>query len=620
MKLSRLALAIALASPAAFAANETPRFDEQLKLPEVVVTASRTAESKGDTYSAVTVFTRDDIERLQPSTVPDLLRRTPGVQVMQNGGRGSTVGVFVRGTKTAQTLVLIDGQRANDTNLGGAPLNTLSVDQIERVEILRGPRSAIYGSDAIGGVIQIFTRRAEGPGLSPRVRVAYGSHDTWEQSLGLSGGNNATRFNLSLNHEQSNGFSRSSLSTGTDADNDGFENSSIALNLNHRFSSQTEAGLNISHTDSEYEYDGFGWSQFPYDEVKNSFYSAYLSHQLTQLWSTRLELGYSEGEMHNLDRAAVTDSFNETERESLNWTNSLSLSDAQRLQVGLDWYRDHIHNSGRYTEDSRYNAAAFLQHSYNGENFGTEVGVRHDDNQQFGTENSWNAAFKLPLNERHQVTLSYAEGFRAPLLSDLYYPVNCYPGWGCSGGNPDLQPETSRTYELRWTGLVSPQVDIEAAAYRTELEDAINGWPPANLDEARIDGIEVTVSADLLGWQNHLSLSLLNAEDRATGNDLVNRARKTLSWDIDRHFGQFAVGASWSASGRTYFDPANTTVIPGYGLLGLRARWQAHPELEVAVKVDNLLDKAYYTTTNFGVPYQEDGRSAQLAFTWTPSL
>src|SRR5690606_33355297 len=251
MKLSRLALAIALASPAAFAANETPRFDEQLKLPEVVVTASRTAESKGDTYSAVTVFTRDDIERLQPSTVPDLLRRTPGVQVMQNGGRGSTVGVFVRGTKTAQTLVLIDGQRANDTNLGGAPLNTLSVDQIERVEILRGPRSAIYGSDAIGGVIQIVTRRAEGPGLSPPVRVAYGSHDTWEQSLGLSGGNNATRFNLSLNHEQSNGFSRSSLSTGTDADNDGFENSSIALNLNHRFSSQTEAGLNISHTDSE---------------------------------------------------------------------------------------------------------------------------------------------------------------------------------------------------------------------------------------------------------------------------------------------------------------------------------------------------------------------------------
>ena len=620
MKLSRLALAIALASPAAYAANENPRFDEQLKLPEVVVTASRTAESKGDTYSAVTVFTRDDIERLQPSTVADLLRRTPGVQIIQNGGRGSTTGVFIRGTKTAQTLVLIDGQRANDTNLGGAPLNTLSVDQVERIEVLRGPRSAIYGSDAIGGVVQIFTRRAEGQGLKPRIRVAYGTHDTWEQSLGLSGGNAATRFNFSLNNEQSNGFSRSGQKVGTDTDNDGFENTSLALNLNHRFNPRTEAGLSISHADSESEYDAFGYGVYPYDEIKNSFYSAYLSNQITSAWNSRIEAGYSEGEMLNLDRAVVRDSYSESERESLNWTNILSLSDAQRLQVGLDWYRDHIDNSENYTEDSRYNAAAFIQHSYKGERFGTELGLRHDDNQQFGTENSWNAAFKLPLNAQHELTLSYAEGFRAPLLSDLYYPVSCFPGWGCSGGNPDLQPETSKTYELRWVGQLTPQLDVEAAAYHTDLTNAINNWPPVNVDEARIDGFEVAVSADVLGWQNQLSLSLLKAEDESTGNDLVNRARKTLSWDIDRQFGRFTVGANWTASGQAYSDAANTTVIPGYGLLGLRASWQAHPELEVAVKVNNLLDKQYYTTTNFGVPYQEDGRSAQLAFTWTPSL
>lgn len=613
MKLSRLALAIALASPAAFAANETPRFDEQLKLPEVVVTASRTAESKGDTYSAVTVFTRDDIERLQPSTVPDLLRRTPGVQVMQNGGRGSTVGVFVRGTKTAQTLVLIDGQRANDTNLGGAPLNTLSIDQIERIEILRGPRSAIYGSDALGGVIQIFTRRSEGEGLKPRVRTAYGSHDTWEQSLGLSGGNATTRFNLSLNHEQSNGFSRSSQNLGTDSDDDGFRNSSAVLNLNHRIGTETEAGLSVRHTDSESDNDFSGAGTYPYDEVKSTYYAAYLNTRITTFWSTRLDAGYSESEMFNLGTS--WESYSKTRRESLNWANALVLSDAQRLQVGLDWYRDHVDNSTEYAVDSRYNAAAFLQHSYKGERFGTELGLRHDDNEQFGTETTWNAALKLPLHENHQLVFSYAEGFRAPLFSELYYP---------GFDNPNLKPETSKTYEVRWLGTLAESIDLEAALYRTDLEDAIVNdafWVPHNVQKARLQGFEMSVGTEVLGWQNQLSLSLLNAEDQSTGNDLVNRARKTLSWDVDRQFDQVAVGATWTVSGQAYSDPANATAIPGFGLLGLRASWQAHPELEVAVKVDNLLDKSYYTTTTgSGVPYQEDGRSAQLAFTWTPSL
>lgn len=619
--LNPIAMAIALAPVAAFASTETPRFDDQLKLQNTVITASRVAEQRSDTYSAVSVFTRADIERLQANTVADLLRRTPGVQIIQNGGRGSTTGVFVRGTKTAQTLVLIDGQRVNDSNLGGAYLSTLSMDQIERVEVLRGPRAAIYGSDAIGGVIQIFTRRAQGEGLTPRVRMAYGSNNTWEQSVGISGGDADTRFNLSLNHEKSDGFSRNSKKTGTDADDDGFDNRSIALNLNHRFSASTEAGLNIQHTDSDYDYDGFGGGAYPYDEVRNSYYSAYINSQLNDIWTTRVEAGFSESQLENFDKSTTTKSFNESERESLNWLNTLQLTDNHRLQIGLDWYEDHIENSGDYTEDSRYNAAAFIQHSYEGDYFGTELGVRHDKNQQFGHENSFNGAFKLPVGAANELILSYAEGFRAPLLSDLYYPVDCFPGWGCSGGNPDLKPETSKTYELRWLSDSIGSVHVESAFYRTELKDAIDGWSPQNIASARMDGFELSASADLLGWQNQLSLSLLRAKDRDTDLDLQNRARRTLSWDIDRSFGEFAVGASWLAYSQAYANAANTVTVPGYGLVGVRASWQVLPELEIAGKIDNLLDKDYFSTTAFnGVPYQEDGVSAQIAFTWTPSL
>ena len=616
MKFSRLALAICCAPSLVLAEQSLPRFDEQLKLPETVVTASRLAEEISDTYSSISVFTRADIERLQANTVVDLLRRTPGVQIIQNGGRGSTVGVFIRGTKTAQTLVLLDGQRINDSNMGGAPLNTLSVDQIERVEILRGPRSAIYGSDAIGGVIQIFTRRAEGQGLKPRVRVAYGSHNTWEQSAGISGGDSDTRFNLSMNHEKSDGFNRSPYKTGLDADKDGFDNRSVALNLNHRFSENHEVGVNIQHIESQYDYDNFPDPRYtpptyaPHDEVRNTFYSAYLNSQLSERWSTRLEAGLSEGEAEGFTDYPWS---SQTKRESLNWLNTLSVAEQHRIQVGLDWYEDSIDNSADY-EKNRYNAAGFLQHSFDGDYFGTEVGVRHDKNQQYGEHTSFNSALKVPVGSYNQLLVSYGEGFRAPSMAELYYPYM---------SNPKLVPETSKTYELRWLNSALSGVVIEASLYRTDLKDAIASdqfWIPQNIAKARLDGFELSANAEILGWQHALGMNLLRAKDRETGLDLQNRARRTLSWDIDRQFGQFGVGASWLAYSQAYSDAANNTRIPGYGLLGVRASWQVLPELEIAGKLDNLLDKTYYTTTNGNLPYQEDGLNAQIAFTWTPSL
>ncbi|MBC7213505.1 MAG: TonB-dependent receptor, partial [Pseudomonas sp.] len=176
-----------LCLPASALAAEPSR-DDALKLPDVLISASRQVESRTATSAANTVFTRADIDRLQPSGVTDLLARVPGVQVAPTGGRGSLPGIFIRGTKAAQTLVLVDGVRIANATSGDSGLQFLDVDQIERVEVLRGSRSAVYGSDAIGGVIQIFTRRGGAPGLQPRLRLAAGSNQTWQRSLGLSGG------------------------------------------------------------------------------------------------------------------------------------------------------------------------------------------------------------------------------------------------------------------------------------------------------------------------------------------------------------------------------------------------------------------------------------------------
>lgn len=177
-------LAALLCLPLPLLASER---DEALKLPDVLISANRQVESRTATSAANTVFTRTDIDRLQPSSVMDLLSRVPGVQVAPTGGRSSLPGLFIRGTKTAQTLVLVDGVRIANATSGDSGLQFLNVDQIERVEVLRGSRSAVYGSDAIGGVIQVFTRRSVGDGLHPRVRLAAGSRKTFQRSLGVSG-------------------------------------------------------------------------------------------------------------------------------------------------------------------------------------------------------------------------------------------------------------------------------------------------------------------------------------------------------------------------------------------------------------------------------------------------
>src|SRR5690554_6535156 len=226
MKLSRIALAVALAPSLALAAQPVSH-EQALKLSDTLITANRTVEQRSESSAASTVFTRADIERLRPASVPHLLSQVPGVQMINYGGRGANFGLYIRGSNTNQTLVLIDGVRAGSATMGSAALQFLSVDQIERIEVLRGSRSAIHGADAMGGVIQIFTRRGDSDGLRPYVRLAAGSDSTFERTLGLSGGNDRTRFSLSAGLVETAGFDRTRTSYRSDADDDAYRNRSL---------------------------------------------------------------------------------------------------------------------------------------------------------------------------------------------------------------------------------------------------------------------------------------------------------------------------------------------------------------------------------------------------------
>lgn len=596
--------------------------DAALKLPDVVISANRQVEDRNQSSAATTVFTRDDIERLQPGNVTDLLTRVPGVQVARTGGRGSLPGIFIRGTKAAQTLVLVDGQRIANTSSGDSALQYLDIQQIERVEVLRGSRSAIYGSDAMGGVIQIFTRRGADDGLHANLRLAAGSQQTFQRSLGLSGGDGRTRFSLGASLDESAGIDDTRQSFPGDKDHDGYRNRSLNLNLSHQVSDDVELGISVLDNHGKREFDSpFGSELKPWDEFSLSSVSTYLGAQLNEQWYSRLELGHSENRGEARDKLDTSSTFT-TYRNSLAWQNEVSLNDAHSLLLGGDAWVDRLNADGlygnaRFEEDSRWNRAVYVQHRFQGEHFSTELGLRRDRNQQFGGQSTWSGSLTVPLNVDNDLLLSYSEGFRAPTFNDLYYP---------GFGNPTLKPEHSKSYELQWRSQLSDSSRLETSLYRTDLRDAIAFAvdAPYNVDKARIIGFETTLKQDWSGWQSQLGLSLIDPRDQGTGHTLERRARRTLSLDLDRQFDRLGVGASWQVVSSSYADVDNQRKLGGYGLLGARASWTLTPEVRLDLKVENLLDKDYARSQyNYGgsyYGYREEGRTWMLAISWTPEL
>ncbi|MBA6099842.1 TonB-dependent receptor [Pseudomonas juntendi] len=623
--MKKSACAALLCAPTLLIAAER---DDALKLPDVLISASRQVESRTATSAANTVFTRADIDRLQPTSVTDLLSRVPGVQVAPTGGRGSLPGIFIRGTKAAQSLVLVDGVRIANATSGDSGLQFLDVDQIERVEVLRGSRSAVYGSDAIGGVIQIFTRRSNTPGLQPRLRIAAGSHQTVQRSLRLSGGNDATRFNLGASLDETAGIDSTGPSFASDGDHDAYRNQSYNLSLSHTFSERFEAGVNLLDSRGRSEYDNpFGgvdpvtfesFGQKPYTDFSVSSLGSYFAAQLSDAWRSRLELAHSENRDDKRDKLSAERFVFNTYRDQLTWQNDLALGEQNTLLIGGDWYEDRVHASTDFTEDSRWNRAVFAQHRYQGEQFSTELGVRHDRNQQFGGQTAWSGSLTVPLNADNDVLLSYSEGFRAPTFNDLYYPQY---------SNPNLDPEHSKSYELQWRSQLATTTRLEASLYRTDLRDAIvfgQDSIPRNVASARINGLEMALSQQWASWHAQLGMALIDPRDRDTGHTLARRARRTLSLDLDREFGRFSAGASWQAVSSSYDDEANRNRIGGHSLLGLRGSWAASDEVKLEAKLDNVLDRRYsralYSYEGAYHPYREEGRTLLFSVTWTPAL
>ncbi len=617
----------------ALGSTALPLQAEALDLDPVIVTASRTAESIDQTLAPVSVITREEIEQKQAKSVPELLRALPGISLTQNGGPGSNTSISIRGTNSSQTLVLVDGVRIGSATNGQASLQSISPEQIERIEVVRGPRSSIWGSDAIGGVIQIFTRKAgDQPQLT--LKAGGGSHKTQEYAAHYSVRNDGTAIAVGGAYYATGGIDHTAPEYGSgtgamrpNSDHDAYRNRNGYLRLEQELDALTRTGFSLTHNEGRSEYDDTSNTDAFYSLFRNSTLSTFLERQMSDIWFSRINLGYSRDHNRNRTKAGVTDSEFETTRSSASLLNDLEWYTGNLLTFGIDFYEDEVDGSTDYIDpatqkkvDARYNWAFFLQNRTEFDHSDLQLGLRRDKNEQFGYVTTGNIAYGLDLPEDMRLIASFGKAYRAPTFNDLYWPASPW-----SSGNPNLQPETSYNQELELRGdhaIGRWSINL----YRNRIDNMISWaetspwfWQPSNIDKAKIKGVELALQRVMLGWDARLSAVVQSPRqeiEQGDDLDLIRVPRQKFNLDLDRRFDRFSIGGTWSVQRYSYDNKSNSTRNSGFGTVDLRAAYQFDPEWRTELKVENLFDKAYSTANG----YNGMDRGAYVSVVYTPEL
>ncbi|WP_447528433.1 TonB-dependent receptor domain-containing protein [Vreelandella sp. TE19] len=586
--LTLVALPLA-ASAQSVPSSNIPNDDQALD--PVVVTATLAPRTANQSLSSVTVLDEATFRRQDPVSVTDLLRGQPGVDVSSNGSFGKNSSVFIRGTGSSQNVLLIDGIRLRSATSGGAAWSYLDPRMFERAEVVRGPRGSLYGADAIGGVVQLFTHQADEEGPQPRLSFGGGSFGTARASAGISGREGGTRYSFAASH-----FNTDGEPVRRDGDDKGFDNTTALARVSHTFDNGAETGVLALRARGNNEYDG-GENDFVQQVA-----GVYGELPVLDNWRSRVTLSEARDESDNIDDLGV--STFDTKIRTARWENTFTTG-AHEFIAGAEYSEDKIDSTIDYDETSRDNTAAFTQALFDFAPFTLQASARFDSNESYGDEVTGSVAAGFDIDAHHTLRASYGTAFNAPTYNQLYYP---------DFGNPDLDSETSETVELGARGQYARWF-WDAALYQTDIDDLIAGQGEQfNVPTSRVRGVELSSGVEIDAWTLAAALTYTDPENRATGNRLQNRATQSLRLDVDRALGEYSVGGSWVAQNHRYRDAANDDRLAGYGLVNLRAGWEFAPLWSARVTLENALDQDYVTTRSFdGADYINAGRAAFLS-------
>lgn len=606
------ALAIA-ALPALALAQSAPAEDA------VVITASRTEQPLRDAIPHTTILTRKDISDSQAVDLPSLLQREAGFEYTQNGGVGAVTGLFMRGGRSAQTLIVVDGVRVEDASVGTTAIQHIMLDEVERIEIVRGNVSSLYGSGGIGGVVQVFTRRGHGTPASS-AEITAGSRGTSKLGAAYGGEVGATRFNVTLSRFDTRGFSAidTSLAPKANPDADGYRNESVSGNLIQRISAQHEVGVLIYSSRGRLDYDSA--SGPPTDTHQSAqdlgMSQAYWEAHPFERWTSRLTLG--EGTDYRTDlRNGTFNSSSNTRSRQLIWDNRLRAAPAHEFAVGLEALRQELQNSDLLPQ-RRDRSADVARLGYLGRlgAHSLQVNLRTEDYSDFGRANTHFLGYGYDVTQAWRLTASTSTAFRAPTFIDLF-------GFRGSGGNAALRPERARTYELGVQWADGPNL-VRVVAFDTRYQDAITfdvqTSAVRNVRKASVNGVESSYSGRLAGFELRAALTVQDATEQEPGGQelpAIRRAKRYGSLAAYRSLGRLRLGGELIASGaRPDIDIVSSARLSdaGYSVVNLTARYDIDKRLFVGARLSNALDEKYQLVNGFNTPR----RGVFLTAGWQP--
>lgn len=581
---------------------------------ETMVTATRLAQPVAEALRNVTIITAEEIERGGQLTLAQVLQQLGGLEIASSGGHGNAATVLMRGANAAHTLVLVDGIRLQSATVGTTAFENIPLAQIERIEIVPGPVSSLYGSDAIGGVIQIFTTSGRG---APRAEaiVAAGTQATRSLRATAGGAWGGTDATISAGHFRTDNFNvtRPGISFGRfNPDLDPYRNTNLSGKIAHRLAAGHELGASVFFSDGDASFDN-GPDADHRTAQKLSTYSVYSRNRFVSMWESLLRLGASRD-----DSVSSGDAFQgafRTDQVQATWQNTLTLGRGAWLLAGAEYLEQEVATSTPYAVTRRTTRSTFA--GFNGDHgdHGLQASVRRDDNSQFGAPTTGSVAYGYRITPHVRVRGSYGTAFHAPSFNDLYFP---------GFGNPDLAPERSRNREAG--------IDYQAAGHRfaaTYFDNRITDLiqfvfdavtfegRPENVARARIRGTELSYAGTLAATELRAKLTLQEPEAQPSGLMLQRRAKRHGSLAASHAFGAWRFGAEVVASGERFDSPteAPASRLAGYAIFNLSVGRRITPEWSVDLRWNNVGDRDYELIQGFNTP----GSNALLSVRWTPT-
>ena len=605
--------------------------DNELKTSDVFVTATRTPISKNNVIADVTTISSEDIERAGSSSLPELLQRQPGIEISNLGGPGKVSTIGIRGTSSTHSIVLVDGIRLSAATTGFSAIEHIPLSQIEKIEIVRGPASSLYGQDAIGGVIQIFTKKGI-DGFKPYVDIGYGSYNTSNFKSGVRAGNNQTTYAINFAAMNSDGFSAfvpnpANAANSINLDKDGYKNYSLSSSLSHKINQDYEIDLQYFLSNGKNQFDNRFANFSPSfhgnyrNEIKLETYAMNIKGQINKTWQSSIKLSQSTDkylDLQKLNNFTFEDDANlkdlyKTTQDQLSWQNNVALPRGS-ITLLYDFLKQRIKTTDVYEKTQRTNHGVMVGYSLIEDKHNFQSNFRKDFNSVYEDAVTGNIGYAYSIDPNWTIASSYGTAFVSPSFNFLYSLADSF-----ALGNPNLKPEKSKNIE----GSIRYKDDsgsMSLTMFQNKIDDFIIYTAPAeagsrtstqNLNKAEIQGLTISGDQFFGHFQIKGSATGQSAKNEDTDKYLPRRASLIGNINLNYYIGNWNIGVEETFSGKRFDDKENIVNLSGYALTNIVTDYKINDKLKLNLRLNNVFDKDYSLAAEgrSGFKYQTPGRS-----------